>query len=56
VLVTQASPGFVAAVAEWVIAVMIDLGRGIGRYAQAAREKRPLTPFVGRELRARRSA
>ena len=50
VLVTQASPGFVAAVAEWVIAVMIDLGRGIGRYAQAAREKRPLT-FVGRELR-----
>ena len=51
VLVTQASPGFVAAVAEWVIAVMIDLGRGIGRYAAAARENRPLTPFVGRELR-----
>ncbi|HSC64250.1 MAG TPA: NAD(P)-dependent oxidoreductase [Caldimonas sp.] len=51
VLVTQASPGFVVAVAEWVIAVMIDLGRGIGRYAAAARENRPLTPFVGRELR-----
>jgi D-3-phosphoglycerate dehydrogenase len=51
VLVTQASPGFVAAVAEWVIAVMIDLGRGIGRYAAALGENRPLTPFVGRELR-----
>src|SRR5436190_4704045 len=51
VLVTQASPGFVAAVAEWVIAVMIDLGRGIGRYVAAAREGNPLTPFVGRELR-----
>jgi len=51
VLVTQASPGFVAAVAEWVIAVMIDLGRGIGRYGAAARMSQPLTPFVGRELR-----
>jgi len=51
VLVTQASPGFVAAVAEWVIAVMIDLARGIGRYAEAARESRPLAPVVGRELR-----
>ena len=51
VLVTQASAGFVAAVAEWAIAVMIDLGRGIGRYAQAARDKRPLAPIVGRELR-----
>ncbi|MEO5843888.1 MAG: NAD(P)-dependent oxidoreductase [Caldimonas sp.] len=51
VLVTQASPGFVAAVAEWVVAVMIDLGRGVGRYAEAARANRPLAPFVGRELR-----
>ena len=31
---------------------MIDLGRGIGRYAAGrAREQRPLAPFVGRELR-----
>jgi len=51
VLVTQASAGFVAAVAEWAIAVMIDLGRGIRRYAAAARDGRALTPFVGRELR-----
>jgi D-3-phosphoglycerate dehydrogenase / 2-oxoglutarate reductase len=50
VLVTQASPGFVAAVAEWVVAVMIDLGRGIVRYAEAARTNEPLLPFVGREL------
>ena len=35
VLVTQASPGFAPAVAEWVIGAMIDLARGIGRYASA---------------------
>src|SRR3954470_24893153 len=51
VLVTQASPGFVAAVAEWIVAAMIDLGRGISRYAAASRQGRPLAPFVGRELR-----
>jgi D-3-phosphoglycerate dehydrogenase len=51
VLVTQASAGYVAAVAEWIVAVMIDLGRGIGRYAEAARAGRQLAPFVGRELR-----
>lgn len=51
VLVTQASPGFVAAVAEWIVAVMIDLARGIVRYAHAARAGQPLAPFVGRQLR-----
>ena len=51
VLVTQASPGFVAAVAEWIVAAMIDLGRGISRYAVASRQGQPLAPFVGRELR-----
>jgi D-3-phosphoglycerate dehydrogenase / 2-oxoglutarate reductase len=51
VVVTQASPGYVAAVAEWVVAAMIDLGRGISRYAVASRAGRPLAPFVGRELR-----
>ena len=51
VLVTQASAGYGAAVAEWIVAVMIDLGRGIGRYAAAARAGRALSPFVGRELR-----
>jgi D-3-phosphoglycerate dehydrogenase len=29
VLVTQASPGFTAAVAEWVVGAMVDLARGI---------------------------
>jgi len=51
VLVTQASAGYVAAVAEWIVAAMIDLARGIGRHAAAAREGRPLVPAVGRELR-----
>jgi len=51
VLVTQASAGYVAAVTEWVVAAMIDLGRGIGRYAEAARAGGLLVPFVGRELR-----
>jgi D-3-phosphoglycerate dehydrogenase len=55
VLVTQASAGFVPAVAEWVIAAMIDLGRGISRYAESYRaapaNTTPLAPFMGRELR-----
>jgi D-3-phosphoglycerate dehydrogenase len=51
VLVTQASPGFVASVAEWIIAVMADLGRGIGRYADAYHRGEALAPFMGRELR-----
>lgn len=51
VLVTQASAGFVAAVVEWVLATMIDLGRGIGRYAEAYRTGVALAPFLGRELR-----
>jgi D-3-phosphoglycerate dehydrogenase len=52
VLVTQASPGFVAAVAEWIIAVMVDLGRGIGRYAHAYHRGEAPVPFMGRQLRA----
>ena len=51
VLVTQASPGYVPAVAEWIIAVMVDLGRGISRYAEASHRGQPLAPFMGRELR-----
>jgi D-3-phosphoglycerate dehydrogenase len=50
VLVTHASPGYVAAVAEWIVAVMIDLGRGISHYAEAHHQERPITPFLGREL------
>jgi D-3-phosphoglycerate dehydrogenase len=51
VLVTQASPGYVAAVSEWIIGVMIDLGRSISRYAEAWHGDRPIAPEMGRELR-----
>ncbi|MBN3798700.1 NAD(P)-dependent oxidoreductase, partial [Burkholderia sp. Ac-20392] len=51
VLVTQASPGFAPAVAEWVIGAMIDLARGIGRYASAYHRGMPPVPQMGRELR-----
>lgn len=51
VLVTQASPGFVPAVAEWVIATMIDLGRGISHSAEAYHRGTIPVPAMGRELR-----
>ncbi len=51
VLVTQASAGYVPAVSEWVIAVMIDLGRGISRYAEGYHRGLPASPLMGRELR-----
>ena len=51
VLVTQASPGYAAAVSEWIVAVMIDLGRGISRYADAYHRDQSPAPFMGRELR-----
>lgn len=51
VLVTQASPGYAAAVAEWIIGVMVDLARGTSRYAAAFHSERPLPAFMGRELR-----
>ncbi|MEP6789755.1 MAG: NAD(P)-dependent oxidoreductase [Ramlibacter sp.] len=51
VLVTQASPGYVPAVSEWIIACMVDLGRGLTRYALAYRQGEPVVPFMGRELR-----
>jgi D-3-phosphoglycerate dehydrogenase / 2-oxoglutarate reductase len=51
VLVTQASAGFVAAVAEWVIGAMLDLGRGIGRYAESYHAGVAPQPVMGRELR-----
>ena len=51
VLVTQASAGYVAAVSEWVIAAMVELARGISRYAEASHQGVPAAPFMGRELR-----
>jgi D-3-phosphoglycerate dehydrogenase / 2-oxoglutarate reductase len=51
VLVTQASAGFAAAVSEWIVAMMVDLARGISRYAAGYAAGRPLAPIMGRELR-----
>jgi D-3-phosphoglycerate dehydrogenase len=51
VLVTQASPGYVAAVAEWIVGAMVDLGRGTSRYAAAYHAGQSPAPFMGRQLR-----
>ncbi|MBC7378276.1 MAG: hydroxyacid dehydrogenase [Burkholderiaceae bacterium] len=51
VLVTQASAGFVPAVSEWIIAVMVDLARGISRSTEAYHRGEPGQPRMGRELR-----
>jgi D-3-phosphoglycerate dehydrogenase len=50
VLVTRASAGFNPAVAEWVIAVTIDLLRGIGNYRVAYLRGESPVPVMGREL------
>ena len=51
ILVTQASAGFITAVAEWCIGALIDLSRGISASAEAYHAGRvPLAP-MGRELR-----
>lgn len=51
VLVTQASPGYVAAVSEWIIGCMVDLGRGISRYVGEYRSAGAAAPAMGRQLR-----
>lgn len=51
VLVTQASPGYVAAVSEWIIGCMIDLGRGISGYVADYRRSGVSAPAMGRQLR-----
>lgn len=51
VLVTQASPGYVAAVSEWIIGAMVDLGRGISRHAADYHRSGSAAPTMGRQLR-----
>lgn len=51
VLVTQASAGFMAAVSEWIVGVMIDLGRGISDAVQQYRAGQVPHVAMGRELR-----
>ena len=51
ILVTQASAGFMASVAEWIVGVMVDLGRGISDAVLAYRSGRTPRVAMGRELR-----
>jgi D-3-phosphoglycerate dehydrogenase len=51
ILVTQARAGFMASVSEWIVAVMIDLSRGISAAVGEYRAGRQPTPVMGRELR-----
>jgi D-3-phosphoglycerate dehydrogenase / 2-oxoglutarate reductase len=51
ILVTQASAGFMASVAEWVVGVMVDLSRHVSEAAAAYHAGREPTPVMGRELR-----
>jgi D-3-phosphoglycerate dehydrogenase len=51
VLVTNATPGFVASVAEMAIAYMVDLARGITASTLAYREDREPPPVMGRQLK-----
>lgn len=50
VLVTRASPGFVAAVTEMAFGMMIDLARDITRAAVNYRSRRPVAPRKGIQL------
>jgi D-3-phosphoglycerate dehydrogenase / 2-oxoglutarate reductase len=50
VLVTQASPGFVAAVAELAFGQMIDLARDITRSVNDYRDHKPVAPRKGVQL------
>lgn len=50
VLVTRASPGFAAAVAELVLGFMVDLGRGVSRSALGYRAGRPPVGTMGRQI------
>ena len=51
ILVTRASPGFVASVAEWVLGALVDLSRGISDAVLDYRSGRVPAAHMGRELR-----
>jgi len=50
VLVTRASPGFVPAVCELVIGLMVDLSRGVSDAVACYRAGRPVPVRVGRQI------
>lgn len=54
ILVTHASPGFMASVSEWIVGVMIDLGRAISAAAASYHAGAVPAPTMGRELRGSR--
>jgi len=51
VLVTQASPGFVPAVAEWIVGATVDAGRHVVRYTSQYRRGDDPEALMGRQLR-----
>jgi D-3-phosphoglycerate dehydrogenase len=51
ILVTQASAGFVASVAEWVVGAMVDLGRGISAASAVFHAGEVPVAAMGRQLR-----
>jgi D-3-phosphoglycerate dehydrogenase / 2-oxoglutarate reductase len=52
VLVTQATPGFADAVAEWIVGAMIDLARGLTRCSMVYRAGEEPSVRKGRQLSA----
>jgi D-3-phosphoglycerate dehydrogenase / 2-oxoglutarate reductase len=50
VLVTQATPGFSDAVAEWIVGAMIDLARGFSRYGRTYGAGAEPAPHPGRQI------
>lgn len=51
ILVTQASPGFVVAVAEWILGAMLEMNRGLGAATALYHQGRQPEIRMGRELR-----
>jgi D-3-phosphoglycerate dehydrogenase len=50
ILVTRATPGFAASVAEFAVGQMIELSRGIGANSATYRDGRVPEPVIGRQL------
>jgi D-3-phosphoglycerate dehydrogenase len=50
VLVTRASAGFVPAVAEWIVAMMVNLGRHLVAHVEAGHRGAPSQQRMGRQL------
>ncbi len=51
IVVTQASPGFVVSVSEWILGAMIEMNRGIGAATATYHQGRQPDIRMGRELR-----